>query len=101
MFNRKLKTTKQLQSSSQQSNLDQTSKEETKLWLKLQNNKHSYEKEIEKQKEHMNEEIAYVDKMRKDGSINEDIHARYLRLLEIGYAQKLQEIKVKFGFQNW
>jgi len=100
MFNRKLKIPKQLQSLSQPSNPNKTCKKGTKWRVKLRNNKNSYKKEIEKQKKHMNEEIANVDKMRKDGSISKDIHARYLKLLEIGYAQKLQEIRVKFGFQN-
>jgi hypothetical protein len=98
MFNRKLRTTKQSQSSPQSSNLGQTRKKEREWWLKLRNRKHSYEEEIKKQKEHMNEEIANVDEMLKDGSISKDIHARYLKLLEIGYAEKIQETRVKFGF---
>ena len=100
MFNRKSRETKESRSSFQSSNVSQTRKKETKTSLKPRNNKHSYEKEIEKHREHMNEEIAGVNKMLKDGSISEDIHERYLKLLEIGYAQKIQETRVKFGFQN-
>jgi hypothetical protein len=89
---------KQSQSTSQSLEPDQTGKKETREWLKLHSNNHSYEKEIEKHKEHMNEEIAGVNKMLKDGTINKDIHERYLKLLEIGYTQKIQETRNKFGF---
>jgi hypothetical protein len=46
----------------------------------------------------MNEEIANVNEMLKDGSISKDIHERYLKLLEIGYAKKVQETRIRFGF---
>jgi len=98
MFNIKFRKNQQIQSVAQSSKADKTRKKESKAVLKLHNNEHSYKKEIEKQKEHMNEEIANVNEMLKEGSISKDIHERYLKLLEIGYAQKVQETKVKFGF---
>lgn len=99
MFNIKFRKNKQLNSTKQSSKTDEPHKEETRTYLKLHNNQDSYEKEIEKQKAHMNKEIANVNEMFKDGSISADIHERYLKLLEIGYAQKIQETRVKFGFE--
>jgi len=98
MFNIKFRKNQQVPSIAQSSKADEARKKEAKTLLKLHNNEDSYKKEIEKQKEHMNEEIANVNEMLKEGSISKDIHERYLKLLEIGYAQKVQETKVKFGF---
>jgi len=98
MFNIKFRKNQQVQSIAQSSKADKARKKESKPLLKLHNNENSYKKEIEKQKEHMNEETANVNEILKEGSISKDIHERYLNLLEIGYAQKVQEAKVKFGF---
>jgi hypothetical protein len=98
MLNKKVRKTKQLQSTSQSSELDQTRKKETREWMKLHNNKHSCKKEIEQHQKHLNEEIAGVNQMLKDGAISKDIYERYLKILEIGYAEKIQETRDKFGF---
>jgi len=98
MFNSKSGKTKQSKSTSQSSEPDQTRKKETREWLKLHNNKHSCKKEIEQHRQHLNEEVAGVNQMLKDGAISKDIHERYLKLLEMGYAEKIQETRDKFGF---
>jgi hypothetical protein len=67
---------------------------------KLQKNRRTYIKERMKQQEHLNREIAGVDKLLKEGSIDEDIHARLKKLLEIGYVQKRQETREKFAFMR-
>jgi len=100
MINRKFRISKQLWSSTQLSNLTETSKKETKQWLKLRNKKNAYRKERARQKKHLNKEIAIVNKLFRDGSISEDIHLRYLRMLDMGYEQKIKETRNKFGFPN-
>ncbi len=100
MFKRKNKITNQLLSSIKSSKPVQTCKKEAKSWRKLRNKRHAYTKERIKQREHLNKEIACVNKLRKEGSISKDIHARYLKMLEIGYAQKIQETRDKHGFAN-
>ena len=100
MFNRKDEMVKQWRPPSSSSALVQNSKGELKSWKKLRNKKQAYAKERTKQQEHMNKEIAFVNKLREEGSINEDIHERYQKLLEIGYAQKIRETREKYGFTN-
>lgn len=81
--------------------LSTIAKKETKAKQpKLKKIRHVYAKERTKQREHMNSEVAYVDKLLEEGSIDEDIHARYKKLLEMGYAEKRQETREKYGFTN-
>ena len=100
MFNRRFRMTKQSQSSSQSPKLDVNCEKEVKHCGKLRKNKHAYSKERNKQREHLNKEIAGVNKLLKEGSISQDIHSRYLKMLEIGYAQKIQETRDRYGFTN-
>ena len=65
---------------------------------KLQKTKRTYIKERIKQQEHLNTEIAGLDKLLKESSIDEDTHARLKKLLAIGYEQKRQETREKYGF---
>ena len=60
----------------------------------------SYIKERTKQKEHLNSQIAHLDKLLKDNSIDENTYARYKKLLEMNYEQKLEETRAKYGFTN-
>ncbi len=91
---------KQLRPSAQSSKLVQTFKKEARPWRKLRNNRHVYSIERTKQRNQLNEEISCLNKLREQGAISEDIYARYMRMLEIGYAQKIQEVRDKFGFTN-
>jgi hypothetical protein len=100
MFSRKDKIIKLWSPSSSSSRLVQTSKSKSKSKRKLRNKKQAYAKERTKQREHLNEEIAFINKLREEGSISEDIYTRYQKLLEIGYEQRIQETREKYGFSN-
>ena len=65
---------------------------------KLQKTRRAYLKERTKQREHLNWEIARLDKLLKEGSIDEDIYPRLKKLLEIGYEQKRRETREIYGF---
>jgi uncharacterized protein YecT (DUF1311 family) len=65
---------------------------------KLQKTRRAYIKERTKQREDLNTEIAGLDKLLKEGYIHKDIHVRLKKLLEIGYEQKRQETREKYGF---
>ena len=100
MFNRRYRITKQVHSSSHSQKLDVNCEKEVKHCGKLRKNKHAYSKERNKQREHLNKEIAGVNKLLKEGSISQDIHSRYLKMLEMGYVQKIQETRDRYGFTN-
>ena len=65
---------------------------------KLQKTRRAYLKERTKQREHLNGEIARLDKLLKEGSIDKDIYPRLKKLLEIGYEQKRRETREMYGF---
>jgi hypothetical protein len=65
---------------------------------KLQKTRRAYIKERIKQREHLNREFAGLDKLLKENSIDEDTRARLKKMLEIGYEQKRQETREKYGF---
>jgi hypothetical protein len=100
MFNKKFKVSEQVQSPFQSPKLDLNCKKEAKKWEKLRNNNRAYSKERKKQREHLEKEIAVVNKFFEEGSISKDIHSRYLKMLEMGYTQKIQETRDKYGFPN-
>ena len=64
---------------------------------KLQKIKRSYLKERCKQQQHLNEEFSRLDGLLKEDSIDENTHERYKKLLEMGYKQKRQETRLKYG----
>jgi uncharacterized membrane protein YheB (UPF0754 family) len=51
----------------------------------------AYVKERIKQQQEFNIEIAKLDKLLKERSIDEDVHARLIKVLEMAYEQKWQE----------
>jgi len=61
----------------------------------------SYLKERTKQKEHLNSQIANLEKLLNDKSINEDTYARYKKLLEMSYEQEREATREKYGFTNF
>lgn len=65
---------------------------------KLRNVKRSYFRERLKQRQHFNEEISRLDMLLKEKVIDEDTHKRLRKLLEMGYRQKRQETRLKYGF---
>jgi hypothetical protein len=67
---------------------------------KLQKTRRAYTKERTKQREHLNREVARLDRLMKDKSIDEDTHARLNKILKIFYEQKLQETRKKYGFKT-
>jgi hypothetical protein len=73
-------------------------KKEARAQHKLQKTRRAYIKERTKQQEHLNREIVGLDELLKESSIDEETHARYKKLLEIGYEQKRQEAREKYGF---
>jgi Skp family chaperone for outer membrane proteins len=72
-------------------------KKEAKAQHKLQKIRRAYVKERTKQQEQLNREIVGLDKLLKESSIDEETHARLKKLLEIGYKQKRQETREKYG----
>ena len=73
-------------------------KKEAKVQRKLQKIRQDYTRERTKQREHLNKELAVVEKLLEEGSISEDIRARYKKMLELGYTQKRRETREKYGF---
>jgi len=67
---------------------------------KLKKIRRVYAKERTKQREHMKNEVTYINKLLKEGSIDENTYARYKKLLEMGYVEKRQETREKYGFTN-
>ena len=68
--------------------------------LKLRDARRSYAKERTKQREHLNQEVASMDKLLEENSIDKNTHARYKKLVEMGYVKKRQETREKYGFSN-
>jgi hypothetical protein len=100
MFNKKDEVVSKWRPSSQFTALFHICTRETRAQRKLQKAKRAYAKERTKQREHLTKETAAVDKLLEEGSISEDIHTRYRKMLERGYAQKLRETREKYGFKN-
>ena len=65
---------------------------------KLQKTRCDYTKERSKQREHLNTEIAGLNKLLSESSVDEDTHARLKKMLEMGYEQKRRETRQKYGF---
>ena len=100
MFNKKDEIFRKGRPSSHFTALFHITEKEIKTQCKLKKAKKAYADERKKQREHLTKELARVDKLLKDGSISEDIHVRYKKMLEIGYTQKLLETREKYGFMN-
>lgn len=77
--------------------INYTKKEEI-THRKLQKIIRAYIKERIEQQEHLNIEVAGLNKRLKENSIDEDTHARLNNMLEIVYEQKRQETIEKYGF---
>ncbi len=60
----------------------------------------SYFKERTKQREYLDSQIAHLDKLLKDNSINEDTYVRFKKLLEMRYGEKRETTREKHGFTN-
>jgi hypothetical protein len=73
---------------------------EVGIHCKLQKVKREYIKEREKRREYLNGEITRLDRLLKEGSIDEDMYPRLKKLLEIGYEQKRRETREMYGFVN-
>lgn len=69
-----------------------------RLSSKLERAKHSYFKERVQQRQHLNKEFTRLDELLRENVIDEDIYRRLRKLLEIGYQQKIQETRRKYGF---
>jgi len=100
MLNKKDEAIKQQSILSKFTKLFHPVKKEANSWRNLRRKRLAYAKERANQRKHLNEELAVVDKLHEEGSISNDIYTRYRKMLEIGYAQKLQETREKFGFTN-
>jgi cell shape-determining protein MreC len=66
---------------------------------KMQKVKSSYFKERVQQRQHLNEEITRLNKLSQENVIDEDMHRRLRKLLNIAYQKKRQETRLKYGFQ--
>ncbi|MGB9959084.1 MAG: hypothetical protein ACPLKQ_00995 [Candidatus Bathyarchaeales archaeon] len=69
-----------------------------RLSSKMEKTKRSYFRERVQQRQHLNREFDRLDKLLKENVIDEDIYKRLRKLLEIGYQQKIQETRRKYGF---
>jgi hypothetical protein len=65
---------------------------------KLEKRKRSYFKERLHQRQHLSEEFSRLCKLLKENSIDESTFQRLKALLEMGYKQKRQETRIKYGF---
>jgi hypothetical protein len=99
MFNRKNVTDQKWRApSSPFKALFNYAKKEAIAHRKLQKTRRAYIKERIEQRQRLNREIARLDRLLKESSIDENTHARLKKLLEIGYEHKRQETREKFGF---
>ena len=58
----------------------------------------SYLKERVEQKQHLKKESSRLETLLKAKSIDKETHERLMKLLERGYEQKRQDIRLKYGF---
>jgi hypothetical protein len=58
----------------------------------------SYVEEKTKQREHLTSQIAKIDRLIKDNSIDETTYTRYKKLLEMNYEKKCEATREKHGF---
>jgi len=65
---------------------------------KLQKIWRSYLKERCEQHQSLSKEFSRLDMLLKENSIDESTYERLKKLLETGYEQKRQEIRLKYGF---
>jgi hypothetical protein len=66
----------------------------------LARKKRSYLEERIKQREYLSSQIAHLDKLLHNNSINRDTYARFKKLLEMSYEQKREATIEKHGFTN-
>jgi hypothetical protein len=95
IFHRKGKIVKQCCPSSTSAGTVNLANKDTKSWRKKKSN---YAKERAKQREHLNKEIAELDKFQDQGLISETVGNRYRKLLEICYSEKRMQTREKYGF---
>ena len=58
----------------------------------------SYLKERCKQHQRLKKETSRLDRLLKDDSIDRETYERLKKLLETGYEQRRQDIRLKYGF---
>lgn len=58
----------------------------------------AYAKERLKQREHLNKEMAYLEKLLQSNLTDEETHERFKTLLLLGYEAKRRETRIKYGF---
>lgn len=100
MFNKKDEISIKYRSSSPFKSFFHIHKKGRNARQKLRKARRAYVKERTKQRERLKREMANVDILFEKGTINEDIYTRYKKMLEIGYAEKRQETREKYGFLN-
>jgi hypothetical protein len=64
----------------------------------LEKRKRSYFKERLQQRQHVNEEFSRLCRLLIENSIDEGTFERLKALLKMGYEQKRQETRIKYGF---
>ena len=70
---------------------DSSSRKLPKIWR-------SYLKERCEQQQHLKTESSRLDMLLEEKSIDKDTYERLRKLLERGYEQKRQDIRLKYGF---
>jgi DNA-binding SARP family transcriptional activator len=65
---------------------------------KLPKSWRSYLKERCEQKQHLKKQSSRLEVLLKTDSIDKDTYERLMKLLDRGYEQKRQEIRLKYGF---
>jgi hypothetical protein len=64
---------------------------------KLRKTRQAYVRERLKEQEHLNSEISSLDRLLKENSIDKYTYARYKKLLKMGYEQKRQQTRERYG----
>jgi hypothetical protein len=100
MFNKKDEIIKERPAPSPYLALFYINRKENNIEQKLRKTRQAYSKERRRQQDCMGNELARIDKLLEAGSINEDLHKRYMKILEIDYTKKRLETREKYGFKT-
>lgn len=58
----------------------------------------TFKKELLKERERLDRNMAALDKLLKENSIDDQTHERYKKILQMSYEQKRQQSRTKFRF---
>ena len=100
MFNKKDEIIKEQSIPSPYLALFYIDKQGTNIHRKLRKTRQAYSKERRRQQDYLKNEVDRLDKLLDEGFINEDLHTRYKKIMEIDYEKKRLETREKYGFKT-